>query len=120
MPYKDSEEQKASQNRSYQRNKAKVLESTKRKREINRSYILELKRSSKCKCGENHPACLEFHHLDKTKKETGVSKAAMNFGLERLKKEISKCEIVCSNCHRKLHYDEADNFLTYKIDTAKA
>lgn len=25
--------------------------------------------------------------------------------MERIMSEIAKCDIVCANCHRKLHYD---------------
>lgn len=26
--------------------------------------------------------------------------------LERIKEEIEKCEVLCSNCHRKLHFGD--------------
>lgn len=39
--------------------------------------------------------------------ELGIAQAARNgWGLERLKVEMEKCEVLCSNCHRKLHYEE--------------
>ena len=58
-------------------------------------------------CGERHPACLDFHHRDPSTKEFNIaSKSAMEHSLARLMKEIHKCVLLCSNCHRKLHYKE--------------
>lgn len=59
----------------------------------------------KCKmCGENEQVCLDFHHKDPTEKETTISRArAHGWSMERLQKEIDKCEVLCSNCHRKFH-----------------
>lgn len=53
-------------------------------------------------CAENDPCCLEFHHLDpKTKlfEISGTSKRSV----ESYRKEMIKCEIVCTNCHKKIH-----------------
>lgn len=61
----------------------------------------------KCKkCGENHPAVLDFHHRDpNTKKNTISNLKWSGCSLEQLKLEINKCDILCSNCHRILHYE---------------
>lgn len=58
-------------------------------------------------CGENHPACIEFHHRDPSKKEMNISQAwRLGYSWERLLKELSKCDALCANCHRKRHYEE--------------
>ena len=58
-------------------------------------------------CGETHPACLDFHHLDDTSKEFNISRAhKFGYGYRRIAKEIEKCVVLCSNCHRKLHYGD--------------
>ena len=44
---------------------------------------------------------LEFHHL-KDKKEK-PSYIVMRWSWERAKKELEKCILVCSNCHREIH-----------------
>jgi len=46
---------------------------------------------------------LEFHHLDSSKKDFGVSKSGLTRSWLRIKKEIDKCILVCANCHRELH-----------------
>jgi hypothetical protein len=64
------------------------------------------KSTLKCeKCGENHPAVLDFHHLDPSKKEFQIGNGTKK-GIEKMLKEIEKCIILCSNCHRKLHWEE--------------
>ena len=35
-----------------------------------------------------------------------LSLAAAKWSLDRIKSEAAKCDILCANCHRKLHYDE--------------
>jgi hypothetical protein len=58
-------------------------------------------------CGETHPACLDFHHRDPAAKEGTVARlVAKNVKLERVKAEIEKCDVLCANCHRKLHWAE--------------
>lgn len=60
-----------------------------------------------CKiCGESDIACLDFHHRDSTKKAANVSVAVAHWSIKRLQTEIAKCDIICSNCHRKLHAAE--------------
>ena len=66
-----------------------------------------LKAQLKCReCGEDHPACLEFHHRDPGQKEGNVSIMFRKVRRERWEAEIAKCDVLCSNCHRKLHHDE--------------
>ena len=57
-------------------------------------------------CGESNPACLEFHHRDPAAKEIDVSLTVVKWRKERILGEIEKCNILCSNCHRKLHWSE--------------
>lgn len=52
-------------------------------------------------CGETNPIILEFDHLDKKKKTDNVSFLICNGNsLSTLKKEIEKCVVRCSNCHK--------------------
>lgn len=89
-------------NRTYYIQKAKI-----RCNDL-RQWINEYKSSLKCEiCGECHPACIDFHHKDSSKKDFEISKAvAKGFTKERVLEEIEKCQILCANCHRKLHWDE--------------
>jgi len=72
-----------------------------------RKWFNEYKQTLKCsQCDENHPACLEFHHIDPKEKDFGIAEALrqLNLGKDEILKEIDKCEVLCSNCHKKLHY----------------
>lgn len=91
----------------YHENKEPYLERSKQAKIIARDYINTLKNTLKCiQCNENHPAVLDFHHLDSNEKEITVAKAtSMGWSIKRIESEIAKCIVLCSNCHRKLHYE---------------
>jgi hypothetical protein len=78
----------------------------KRKKEL-WLWFDEYKQTLKCdRCPESHTGCLDFHHLDSKEKELSICKAVGNgWSIERIMKEVEKCIVLCSNCHRKLHYD---------------
>lgn len=84
----------------------------KRRREINkgvrlrlRSWFEELKRSKRCTlCPEHDPACLDFHHRSETAKLKEVSvMVCRGYSRNKILEEIEKCEVLCANCHRKIH-----------------
>ena len=59
-------------------------------------------RCSRCgydKCVE----ALEFHHLDASQKDFGISEKGYTRSWARVREEIEKCVLVCANCHRELH-----------------
>lgn len=108
MPYIDIIKQKESQHKSYLKNKAKTLQRNYKRRQELRDWLIEIKRNLKCeKCLENDVAVLDFHHKDGETKEKGISQMISNMNSkEKILEEISKCIILCSNCHRKLHWNE--------------
>lgn len=48
---------------------------------------------------------LEFHHRDPSKKEFTISQIKGKSLDSKVKKELDKCDILCSNCHREKHFD---------------
>lgn len=76
--------------------------SAKRKKEIS-LYVWRYKAERGCsRCPEKDPRCLDFHHLGD--KSFGISLARQGqYAIQALITEIEKCEVVCSNCHRKEH-----------------
>lgn len=71
-----------------------------------REHIKTIKEQSGCKiCGNKNIHCLDFHHRPKTKKKNTVCNLVrQGYSLNIIKKEIKKCDIICSNCHRTQHY----------------
>ena len=59
----------------------------------------------KCQiCGYNrYIGALDFHHLDESTKEFSLSVRGLTRSWEKIKQEISKCILVCANCHREIH-----------------
>lgn len=95
--------------RAYYRDYIKHHQVSKAGQDRNRkaAWLVEYKsKLSCCKCGENHPACLHFHHRDKSTKSFSISDSIRRFSLEKIIAEIAKCDVLCANCHAKLHYDE--------------
>lgn len=50
---------------------------------------------------------LEFHHINPDDKDFTISGKSYSF--ERLKKEVDKCVLVCSNCHIEIHEELKNN-----------
>lgn len=78
----------------------------KRTYQVSRNKLNQLivERGGKCeKCGYNKCfAALQWHHLDPTQKEFGISNKR-GAPLEQLKKETDKCALLCANCHAETH-----------------
>lgn len=55
------------------------------------------------KCGESEACCLDFHHIETSDKEYNIASITTAKSKQRLIVELSKCVVLCSNCHRKLH-----------------
>jgi len=95
-------------NDHYKSNKKKYFDyATKRSNEL-RDWYKNLKKTLCCeKCKENHPAVLEFHHTDPKLKDFSIADALWHkLSKTKIENEISKCIVLCSNCHRKLHWEE--------------
>lgn len=92
----------------YQNNKDKhiqvVMKRNTRRREELYKYVNEKKTSGCSLCKENDVCCLDYHHLNSKHKDENISRLiARTASIKRIEKEILKCILVCSNCHRKIH-----------------
>lgn len=112
MPYKDpakrAECAKESRKKHYEKNKiaisAKVQE---RKRGIRREFAAFKATLSCTKCGENHPATLDFHHVIRHPSNKKINELLKRGAIDKAIQEIQeKCVVLCSNCHRKHHWEE--------------
>ena len=73
-----------------------------------RAWWRELKSTLRCEeCGESAPECLHFHHIDPATKSFNVSDAASNGrSKSAVLAELTKCRVLCANCHLKHHWNE--------------
>lgn len=77
-----------------------------KQKRLAREHIKTIKEQSGCKiCGNKNIHCLDFHHRPRTKKKNTICNLVRHgYSLAVIKKEIKKCDIICSNCHRTHHY----------------
>ena len=119
MAYKDKERkmeyQREYQKKWYWQHKERLLEKRKQHDEELRQWLRQYKNRLGCaECGENHPACLHFHHINREEKSFTIGTVVGRWRyvtLEKLQEEMSKCTILCGNCHAILHWRE-----THKSD----
>jgi hypothetical protein len=69
----------------------------------------EIKDAPCADCGGRFPPyVMDFDHKDWSTKTATIS-MMRHSTLERIKEEIAKCELVCSNCHRiRTHKQRSD------------
>lgn len=82
-------------------NQKDVLE---RARKRNSNLLDEL-RTACSKCGNPDKRVLDFHHLG-NKSKTLSRLSTCSASIERILIEAKKCVVLCSNCHRILHWEE--------------
>ena len=89
----------------YKKNRVLFLERAKGVRERNTKFIRRVRRRSVCeRCGEKRWYVLDFHHRDPKDKVRSIPLMCTNQTIDSIKKEIRKCVVLCSNCHREVHY----------------
>lgn len=84
-------------------------------RRLIKRWSLDYKGNSCFCCGYHKcPDALEFHHLDPSKKDFSISDRNIKFNWEDIQKELDKCILVCSNCHKEIHAGMHPELLDYK------
>lgn len=85
------------------------IESVKRRRSKLKDLAIEYKGGKCVICGyDKCKESLQFHHVDPSKKEFGISEGGRCRSWERIKYELDKCLLVCSNCHGEIHANLID------------
>lgn len=89
----------------YEVNKNYFNEKNKKNRALNKKWFDEYKKELKCKvCNESETCCLDFHHKDGDEKTNIISDMCYStYSKKRIMEEINKCDVLCANCHRKVH-----------------
>jgi hypothetical protein len=70
-----------------------------------KSALVEVMGGACGKCGGEFPiAVYDFHHVGD--KSDSPGELISNASVERIAEEVSRCVLLCANCHRIEHYDE--------------
>ena len=107
MRNRNRERENAAWRNWYRKNAARKHEWQKQRRDEVRQWWQQLKATKQCeRCDERAPECLHFHHRDPSEKDFDLGQAASaGMSRERILAEVAKCEVLCANCHLKLHWD---------------
>lgn len=83
----------------YQKNKEKYIARSKKQKEIISEYIRQQKNSPCEDCNVEYPSyVMDFDHRENKKFDVSAGRSCSS--LKKIKEEIEKCDLVCSNCHR--------------------
>ena len=103
MPYADplDPRARASRRKHYEKNKEQYKARNKTSKELCLKIIREAKAGPCMDCGQSYPYyVMDFDHRDPSQKSGNINEVMLT-GERRLREEIDKCDVVCSNCHRK-------------------
>lgn len=88
--------------------KVNVRINAKKQKAVLRDYVRRWLLENPCVvCGEPRLPTLDFDHVRGKKQDSVSSLVRSVCSLTTLQKEIAKCEVVCSNCHRIRTYERA-------------
>jgi len=78
-----------------------------RRRKVKRLLLEEA--GARCsRCGyDRFVGALHFHHVDATLKRFGVSQKGATFGIDAVRREASKCVVLCASCHAEVEHGGA-------------
>jgi hypothetical protein len=90
----------------YKKNKKYYIDKADTNRKVSKvkifRFLIEYCKNHPCKCGEKDYVVMDFNHKVRSSKTDNISSMIMKgVSLENIKKEIRKCETMCSNCHRR-------------------
>lgn len=87
------------------------------KRQERWEQLIELKGGKCNNCNQSyHFSSYDFHHRDPKQKDIEISNILLN-DIKDLHKEVEKCDLLCANCHRKVHFDLAIDSIGIKQKT---
>lgn len=58
------------------------------------------------RCKIKDPRILDFHHKNESDKKFTLGTFRRSVGFNQIQNEVKKCEVICANCHRIVHYEK--------------
>lgn len=90
----------------YRRKKCKRCkqDTQNKRRDQTRQWLISYKQTLSCEiCGNEDYRVLEFHHL--SNKDNNIADM-LTYSKDRILEEITKCKVLCANCHRIEHFGD--------------
>jgi hypothetical protein len=88
----------------YENNREKAIANSKVSSAAARENYRLFRLSLECfVCGEKRSACIQLHHFEGKKLESGVTLRALCTSSHKFKGELKKTIPVCANCHLLIH-----------------
>jgi hypothetical protein len=109
--YEEYKAQKRERDKTWrQRHRDRLLEKRRKRQEEIKTWYRQYKTKIRCiRCGENDPACLQFHHRNRDEKKINIATYVFQAAnLEKFIQELNKCDVLCANCHWREHWQERD------------
>jgi hypothetical protein len=93
-----------SEKRTYKERREYLLKAVQKRRERVRLMAVSYK-GGRCQvCGYDRCIeALEFHHLDPSQKDFGISYKGYTRSWDKVKEGVGRCILLCANCHRETH-----------------
>lgn len=85
---------------------ARYAENRRNKRKENKLQAIDAHGGKCTRCGfRGHPEVFDFHHMDPSTKDPKIKTgfAAAYTSSDSMQSELSKCVLLCANCHREIH-----------------
>jgi len=95
-----------------QKRKEVIYAARDKRRKEARLFILEKLKSGCVVCSEKDPIVLDFDHCCGDKKYNLSKMVRDGMSITKIKNELDKCQVLCSNCHRR---KTAKQFDWYKL-----
>lgn len=90
----------------YAKHKQRFVDYARAYKARKREWWNQYKQTLSCiRCGDTRWYVLDFHHRDPASKDFPLSEVD-KFGIQRIMKEVEKCDVLCANCHREHHHFE--------------
>lgn len=84
-------------------------ESKKPRQDSLKEKFYKYKKTLKCSnCGYNDFRALQFHHFSDDKDFAVADMVRRGFAFHKIMEEISKCIVLCANCHQIEHFKDRD------------
>lgn len=84
----------------------RLAQTVARNRSVKAALVEE--RGGRCEAcgGEFHPVCFDFHHPKHDRRGDLAPSKFVTYGIERAREATNGLQMLCSNCHRLVHWGE--------------